>query len=112
MTQAITSLRRLTGRASARVALAAAVLTLLTALPAQAQAYRDLPGVKTPADQATAPPDITCRTVEVEDDDPFEPTFGPRGGDLVYACRSGDGPEFRSTRLPPSLERQRRGLNW
>ncbi|MBP1887184.1 hypothetical protein [Sinorhizobium mexicanum] len=76
-----------------------------------AQAYYDLPGVRA-EDPLRDPPRVACEQVFVDRWAPFESSRGP-GYDTVYKCREGDGgPVFRGSRLPPSLERQKRGLNY
>ncbi|MFB2549969.1 hypothetical protein [Ensifer soli] len=82
---------------------------LLAPDAASAQLYRDLPGVVDPA-QAEPGRRVTCEQVILRNADPFLPTNGPRYS-TVYECTQ-DGLTFQGNRLPPSLERQKRGLNW
>ncbi|MDK1491508.1 hypothetical protein QN219_15810 [Sinorhizobium sp. 7-81] len=78
--------------------------------PQLAPAYYDLPGVRA-EDPLRDPPRVACEQVFVDRWAPFESSRGP-GYDTVYKCREGDGPAFRGSRLPPSLERQKRGLGY
>ncbi|MCA1370678.1 hypothetical protein I6F15_25315 [Bradyrhizobium sp. BRP14] len=75
-----------------------------------AQTYHDLPGVRA-IDPLREGENVVCEQVFVDRYAPFESSRGPRY-DTVYRCRRGDGPVFQSGRLPPSLERQKRGLNY
>ncbi|SIQ74616.1 hypothetical protein SAMN05880582_103204 [Rhizobium sp. RU20A] len=78
--------------------------------PALADAFRDLPGVKPPADvpPQDAPP--VCEEVFIERDFPFEPTNAPRY-ERRYRCVK-DGVTFESDRLPLNRDRIQRGLPW
>lgn len=76
-----------------------------------AQAFRDLPGVQ-PPDRLEQSDNLVCEQVFVDRYGPFEPSSGRSRYETIYRCRKGDGPVFQSGRLPPSLERQKRGLNY
>ncbi|ASY65011.1 hypothetical protein SJ05684_c35980 [Sinorhizobium sojae CCBAU 05684] len=76
-----------------------------------AQAFRDLPGVQ-PLNPLRQGDDVVCEQVFVDRYGPFEPSSGRPRYETIYRCRKGDGPVFQSGRLPPSLERQKRGLNY
>ncbi|WP_457587450.1 hypothetical protein [Ensifer canadensis] len=101
---------------SRRSALALSVLTValgLFAMPALAQNYTDLPGVR-PMDPLNDNGDkVVCEQTLVDRDYPFESSArgGPRY-DTIYNCRRGDGPVFQGSDLPPSLYRQKRGLGY
>lgn len=73
-----------------------------------AQAYTDLPGVKTPeeAEQAKV---VVCEQSVIRV--LRNPTYGPRYR-TVNNCRRGNGPVFQSYRTPLSIERQLRGFNY
>lgn len=87
--------------------LAASLAFAVSPLPAAA--YKDLPGVRQPAiAQPGAAPE--CEQVLVRHSFPFEPTHGPRYT-YVYSCRQGDV-TVQSNQLPPSIERERRGLDY
>ncbi|OHV73077.1 hypothetical protein [Ensifer sp. LCM 4579] len=75
------------------------------------QTFRDLPGVQ-PLDPLSEGADVVCEQVFVDRYGPFEPSSGRPRFETIYRCRKGDGPVFQSGRLPPSLERQKRGLNY
>ncbi|WEX77634.1 hypothetical protein PYH37_002446 [Sinorhizobium numidicum] len=75
-----------------------------------AQTYHDLPGVL-PEAPLRESENVVCEQIFVDRYAPFESSRGPRY-DTVYKCRRGDGPVFQGSRLPPSLERQKRGLNY
>jgi len=85
------------------------VIAIVLALPGQAMAYTDLPGVRQPAIGDTNAPSA-CEQVLVRNSFPFEPTNGPRYS-YVYSCRQGEV-SIESNQLPPSLEREKRGLNY
>ncbi|WP_331372927.1 hypothetical protein [Sinorhizobium chiapasense] len=106
------SLRSILVSASATFLLGISAGAALTAqsVPQFAQAYHDLPGVRA-EDPLRDPPRVACEQIFVDRWAPFESSRGP-GYDTVYKCREGDGPVFRGSRLPPSLERQKRGLNY
>lgn len=76
-----------------------------------AQAFHDLPGVR-PANPLGDDKNIVCRQVFIDRYGPFESSHGRPRYDTVYRCREGSGPIFQSGELPPSLERQKRGLNY
>ncbi|MBP1871259.1 hypothetical protein LPJGGPFB_00594 [Ensifer adhaerens] len=101
---------------SRRPALALSVLTVafgLFTMPALAQNYTDLPGVR-PMDPLNDNGDkVVCEQSLIDRDYPFESSSrgGPRY-DTIYNCRRGDGPVFQGTDLPPSLYRQKRGLGY
>ncbi len=86
----------------------AAMLAIFGA-PLPALAYTDLPGVTPPA-VADSAGSSECEQVLVRNGFPFEPTNGPRYS-YVYSCRQGDV-SIESNQLPPSLEREKRGLNY
>ncbi|HXV30557.1 MAG TPA: hypothetical protein VD840_09520 [Sinorhizobium sp.] len=79
--------------------------------PRLAQSFRDLPGVR-PLDPIKEGDDVVCEQVFIDRYGPFEPSHGQPRYDTVYRCRKGNGPVFQSRRLPPSLERQKRGLDY
>lgn len=83
--------------------------TFLLVLPAPALAYTDLPGVRTP-EELEARQSQVCKQVLVRRDKWAEPTNGPRYT-YAYSCQQG-GLDVLSNQLPPSLERQKRGLNY
>ncbi|ASQ05361.1 hypothetical protein HR059_00145 [Sinorhizobium meliloti WSM1022] len=76
-----------------------------------AQAFHDLPGVR-PVDPLRDDKNIVCRQVFIDRYGPFESSHGRPRYDTTYRCREGSGPIFQSGELPPSLERQKRGLNY
>ncbi len=82
------------------------------AMPSQppAEAFRDLPGVRPPADLPPEDDPPVCQQVFVERDFPFEPTRAPRT-ELRYRCEK-DGVTFESDHLPRNRERIQRGLPW
>jgi len=72
-----------------------------------AQVFSDLPGVTT-QEQAEDAKRLKCEQVLVKRHiTSLDPVY-----DTVNSCRRGDGPAFRSMRLPPSIERQLRGFNY
>lgn len=75
------------------------------------QTYRDLPGVRPPSPLEEGD-DVACEQVFIDRYGPFEPSHGQPRYETLYRCRKGDGPIFQSGRLPPSLERQKRGFNY
>jgi hypothetical protein len=81
------------------------------AMPELAQAYRELPGVQ-PLDPLKEGDSVVCEQVFIDRYGPFEPSSGRPRYETIYRCRRGDGPVFQSGRLPPSLERQKRGFNY
>ncbi len=89
--------------------LPAIMLALLFALQTPALAYTDLPGVRTPEELEARKPQV-CEQVLVRRDKWAEPTNGPRYT-YAYSCEQG-GLNVLSNQLPPSLERQKRGLNY
>ncbi|WP_018235227.1 hypothetical protein [Ensifer sp. BR816] len=76
-----------------------------------AQGFRDLPGVR-PLNPLQGGESTVCEQVFIDRYGPFEPSHGRPRYDTIYRCRKGDGPIFQSGQLPPSLERQKRGLNY
>ena len=76
-----------------------------------AQSFHDLPGVR-PLNPLQDGESTVCEQVFIDRYGPFEPSHGRPRFDTIYRCRKGDGPVFQSGRLPPSLERQKRGLNY
>lgn len=80
-------------------------------MPQVAQAYHDLPGVQ-PLDPLKEGDNVVCEQVFIDRYGPFEPSSGRPRYETIYRCRKGDGPVFQSGRLPPSLERQKRGFNY
>lgn len=108
--------------ACSRFALALPLLALLLSLPPEAglageatlrvaQAFHDLPGVR-PANPLQEGESVVCEQVFIDRYGPFESSHGRPRYDTVYRCRKGNGPVFQSGDLPPSLERQKRGLNY
>ncbi|MGF6254218.1 hypothetical protein [Ensifer sp. LBL] len=97
-------------------ALALSTLALaigLAAVPAPAQTYRDLPGVRQMDPLNGGGDQTVCEQTFVDRNYPFESSA--RGGpvyDTIYNCRRGDGPVFQGSDLPPSLYRQKRGLGY
>ncbi|MGE6783257.1 hypothetical protein ACQKGL_12140 [Ensifer adhaerens] len=90
-----------------------ALAVTLAAMPAAAQTYRDLPGVRQMDPLNGGGDQIVCEQTFVDRNYPFESSA--RGGpiyDTVYNCRRGDGPVFQGSDLPPSLYRQKRGLGY
>ncbi|OAP41390.1 hypothetical protein AU381_05850 [Sinorhizobium glycinis] len=79
--------------------------------PQLAQSFQDLPGVQ-PLNPLQDGESTVCEQVFIDRYGPFEPSHGRPRYDTIYRCRKGDGPVFQSGRLPPSLERQKRGLNY
>ncbi|ASY71242.1 hypothetical protein [Sinorhizobium fredii] len=107
---------------SFRSALSLSLTALMLSLSAQAgladeapldfaQSFRDLPGVR-PLNPLQDGESTVCEQVFIDRYGPFEPSHGRPRYDTIYRCRKGDGPVFQSGRLPPSLERQKRGLNY
>lgn len=92
-------------------ALALSLLALAAAVPAAAQTYRDLPGVRKMEPLNSNGDNVVCDQILVDRDYPFESSRGPRY-DTVYKCRRGDGPVFQGSDLPPSLYREKRGLGY
>ncbi|APG83049.1 hypothetical protein SAMCFNEI73_Ch0252 [Sinorhizobium americanum] len=76
-----------------------------------AQSFHDLPGVR-PVNPLQDGEATACEQVFIDRYGPFESSHGRPRYDTIYRCRKGDGPVFQSGRLPPSLERQKRGLNY
>ncbi|OCO98680.1 MULTISPECIES: hypothetical protein [unclassified Ensifer] len=97
-------------------ALALSTLALaigLSAVPAAAQTYRDLPGVRQMDPLNGAGDKVVCEQTFVDRNYPFESTARGRPiYDTIYNCRRGDGPVFQGSDLPPSLYRQKRGLGY
>ncbi|HEV7317077.1 MAG TPA: hypothetical protein VGO04_00490 [Ensifer sp.] len=97
-------------------ALALSTLALaitLSAMPAAAQTYRDLPGVRQMDPLNGGGDQIVCEQSFVDRNYPFESTARGRPiYDTIYNCRRGDGPVFQGSDLPPSLYRQKRGLGY
>ncbi|PDT86242.1 hypothetical protein [Sinorhizobium sp. BJ1] len=105
-------------RSSLSLTLAALMLSLSanTGLAGEArlnfaQSFRDLPGVR-PLNPLQDGESTVCEQVFIDRYSPFESSHGRPRYDTIYRCRKGDGPVFQSGRLPPSLERQKRGLNY
>ena len=94
--------------------LSALALTLgFSAVPAPAQTYRDLPGVRQMDPLNSGGDHIVCEQTFVDRNYPFESTARGRPVyDTIYNCRRGDGPVFQGSDLPPSLYRQKRGLGY
>jgi hypothetical protein len=86
-----------------------AALALLLGSQAPALAYTDLPGVRTP-EELEAKQSQVCEQVLIRRDKWAEPTRGPRYT-YAYSCQQG-GFDVLSNQLPPSIERQKRGLNY
>ncbi|MQW88710.1 hypothetical protein [Sinorhizobium saheli] len=76
-----------------------------------AQAYPELPGVR-PLNPLQEGDDVVCEQVLIDRNAPFESSSGRPRYDTLYRCRKGNGPVFQGGTLPPSLERQKRGLNY
>ncbi|OLP59140.1 hypothetical protein BJF93_04285 [Xaviernesmea oryzae] len=77
----------------------------------QDEIFRNLPGVK-PQEPLNGPADqVTCTQVLQARRDTVFSSSNPRY-DTVNVCRKGNGPEFTSPRLPPSIYRQLRGFNY
>ena len=76
-----------------------------------AQGFRDLPGVR-PLNPLREHESTVCEQVLIDRYAPFESSSGRPRYDTVYRCRRGNGPVFQSGELPPSLERQKRGLTY
>ncbi|PDT53715.1 MULTISPECIES: hypothetical protein [Sinorhizobium] len=105
-------------RSALSLFLAALVLSLFTSAALAdgtrlnfAQSFHDLPGVR-PVNPLQDGEITVCEQVFIDRYGPFEPSHGRPRFDTIYRCRKGDGPVFQSGRLPPSLERQKRGLNY
>lgn len=105
-----------------RSALALLLTALLLGLTAEAglaegstlqlaQAYPGLPGVRR-LNPLQEDDNVVCEQFLIDRYAPFESSHGRPRYDTVYRCRKGNGPIFQSGRLPPSLERQKRGLNY
>ncbi|PST26950.1 hypothetical protein C7U60_00050 [Mesorhizobium plurifarium] len=105
-----------------RFALAPPLIALLLILPPGSslaggagfelvQSFHDLPGVR-PANPLGDDKNVVCQQVFIDRYGPFESTHGRPRYDTVYRCRESNGPIFQSGGLPPSLERQKRGLNY
>ncbi|OJF95086.1 hypothetical protein [Pararhizobium antarcticum] len=89
--------------------LSLSALAMVLVLPGQVLAYTDLPGVQTP-EEIEARQSRVCEQVLVRRNKWAEPTNGPRYT-YAYSCRQG-GLSILSNQPPPSLERQKRGLNY
>lgn len=92
---------------------ALALAVTISAMPAAAQTYRDLPGVRQMDPLNGGGDQTVCEQTFVDRNYPFESSA--RGGpiyDTVYNCRRGEGPVFQGSDLPPSLYRQKRGLGY
>ncbi|HEV7304589.1 MAG TPA: hypothetical protein VGO12_00135 [Ensifer sp.] len=86
---------------------------MLSAMPAAAQTYRDLPGVRQMEPLNGGGDQTVCEQTFVDRNYPFESTARGRPiYDTIYNCRRGDGPVFQGSDLPPSLYRQKRGLGY
>ncbi|OLP55520.1 hypothetical protein BJF92_12645 [Rhizobium rhizosphaerae] len=113
---------RSVARRGAAVSLALVLPMLLAAAPAAAQMrdvgtasadypFANLPGVKPQEPLVGGPDQLHCRQALVPQRDTVFSSANPRY-DTVNVCRKGDGPEFSSPRLPPSIYRQLRGLDY
>ncbi|WP_077962770.1 hypothetical protein [Ensifer adhaerens] len=90
-----------------------ALAVTLSAMPAAAQTYRDLPGVRQMDPLNGGGDQVVCEQTFVDRNYPFESTARGRPiYDTIYNCRRGDGPVFQGSDLPPSLYRQKRGLGY
>ncbi len=89
---------------------ALALLTILTsALPGQAQVFKDLPGVvASDATEEYSNRNAATCTLQVDVPRSTSSRWMPRD---VYVCEQ-NGMASSSTRLPPSSIRALRGLNW
>jgi hypothetical protein len=85
----------------------AAVILLMSVPASQAQVYRDLPGVVT-NEEHEAEPQVACVPRYVP---PPENSTSRHYGRTVYDCTR-NGVTTTGSRMPPSRERQLRGLGW